>query len=180
MGRCFEIHQGEWTYTTNDDSIDVLATANVAQCTVFCGRASNGFSFMFHIDWATTSRVNTFESFGKILKMHVPVGSRIDYHLTGGWSGLWSQKVRDKIYNFMHSQKEYNVIQHSHPFNNTLEPFYKAAWKKGVSYNLASEKIEFFHVKAQTKRKPSFRAAIPFCEMILVRPELKIDSTYLP
>lgn len=173
MARCFEIHQGEWTYTTKDDAVDVLATANVGPCTVFCGRASNGFSFMFHIDWATTSIFNTLESFGEKLKIHVPEGSRIDYHLTGGWSGFWSQKVRDKVSNFMQSLKEYTVIQHSHPFTNKLEPFYKALWKKGVSYNLATEKIEIFHVKTQTKRRPSLRTSIPFCEMILVRPEVK-------
>lgn len=170
MVRCFEIHQGEWTYTTKDDAVDVLATANVGPCTVFCGRACNGFSFMFHIDFPTSGRFSTLHSFGEKLNIHVPVGSRIDYHLTGGWGRLWSQKVRNEISSFMHNQKEYHVIEHLHPFNDTSERYYKSAWKKGFSYNLISEDIEFFQVKTKTKRRPIFRTVNPFIEMILVKP----------
>lgn len=167
----FEIHQGEWTYITKENSIQILATANVAQCTVFCGRSNNGFSFMFHIDLPTGRRLKTLAKFEKVLKAHVTVGSRIEYHLTGGWKcALWSAVVRNKIDNFMNSLKGYEIRKQDHKHTDEIEKFLTNYWTKGVSFDVHSGEIGSYSIETQTKRKRSAKACLPVFEMPLVRP----------
>lgn len=173
--KTFEIHQGEWTYITEDDSIEILVTANVAQCTVFCGRASNGFSFMFHIDLPTRKRFKTLTSFEAVLKAHVPIGSRIEYHITGGWKcARWSAVVRNRVIQFMTDLKGYEIRKQDHKHTDEIEKYLTNYWTKGVSFDVHSGEIGSYSIETQTKRKRSAKACFPVFEMPLVRPVNRI------
>ncbi|NVK21212.1 MAG: hypothetical protein HWD86_01725 [Kangiellaceae bacterium] len=171
MSNSFEIYQGEWTYITDKDNIQILATSNVAQCTVFCGKASNGFSFMFHFDIPSKQRIETLQVFKEKLLENVPKGSEIRYQLTGGWKCLWAPKVRDEINQFMSNIELYKLKEVSHKFTDESEKFSERGWTKGVSFNLTSEEIGFYPKKAKIKRWRPLRAWLPFFQMPLARPK---------
>lgn len=92
--RVFEIHQGEWTYLTTLDSYELIATANVAECTVFYGFSVSGFAFMFHHDFPCRPRDKTNHTFLYAIELNVPRGEKIFCFITGGWTFLWSCYVR--------------------------------------------------------------------------------------
>lgn len=170
MDNFFEIHQGEWTYITKKDNVQFLSTANVVQCTVFCGIASNGFSFMFHFDTPTRKRLDTLNEFKNVLSLEVPDGEEIKYHLAGGWKCLWATKVRCELDRFMSNLEGYKVEGTPHKYTDEVERFSENFWKKGFSFNLSSGEIGVFPKEVQTKRRRSVRAWLPFCQMPLVRP----------
>lgn len=168
----FEIHQGEWAYLTDGDRALVLATANVAQCTVFCGRSGSAFAFMFHFDLPTTSRLRTLKAFDKVVRSRVRPGSTIEYHLDGGWSCAWSHRVRSHITQFVTSLHEFHFVTDPQPlpFTNKSQRFLDGQWKKGVSFDRVSGQLQPFPVKTQTERRRPIRAYFPWFELQLCRP----------
>lgn len=168
----FEIHQGEWVYLTDADGPSVLATANVAQCTIFCGRAEGGFAFMFHFDLPTAPRLRTLNTFESVLRSHVTPGRLIEYHLDGGWSCLWSPRVRNLIEVFLASLQDFHfqTDEAPLPFTDKCQRFRDGQWKKGVAYDRISGAIRPFHAKVQTKRRRPIQAYLPWCELQLSRP----------
>lgn len=169
--KVFEIHQGEWSYLTGEDPQEVLATANIAQCTVFYGGAEEGFAFMFHHDIPFRPCKKNRTKFLEKLQEHVQAGSTIYCNLTGGWHFTWSCCVRRQYSKLIIEIKDkgYKVVPLRDKFITGQELPWKNCWKKGVSFSKVDLKPAYFSRKASTKRSRSFKAIVPFFGLRLVR-----------